>query len=223
MSRGHLVYRLALHAYPASYRAERGEEILSTLLDARGEGTLPEPREVAALVAGGLRQRAAISPGGRARSWRSGALLAAYVLATVNAAVALLGVIQEQRLRWSVDFGVPGFGPRLDVLGLVITPWFAAFAVTALATLVLLAIGARRAAAACALAGFAVQAFELLRTPHTAVPGGHFAVYAWTNSSSLPREPSQWLPASLLLAGLIVVAGAPTRRPVRARVALAVA
>ncbi len=59
------------------------------------------------------------SPAGGAGSWRSGALLAAYVLATVNAAVALLGVIQEQRLGWSIDFGVPGFGPRLDVLGLV--------------------------------------------------------------------------------------------------------
>jgi len=96
----------------------------------------------------------------------------------VNAAVALLGVIQEQRLRWSIDFGLPGFGPRLDVLGLAITPWFAAFAITAIATLVMLAAGARRAAAACAVAGFATQVFEFVRTPHTSAPGGHYAVYA---------------------------------------------
>jgi len=80
MSRRHLAYRLALLAYPLSYRAERGDEILSTLVDACGERRLPDVREVAALVADGLGRRTAIRPSGRAVQWRSGALLAAYAL-----------------------------------------------------------------------------------------------------------------------------------------------
>ena len=52
--------RLPLRAYPASYRRERGEEIISTLLDATPEGrSWPSSRDVRALVIGGLRTRAA--------------------------------------------------------------------------------------------------------------------------------------------------------------------
>ena len=52
--------RRLLRAYPAGYRAERGEEILGTLLESAPDGrTRPGRREVAALVLGGLRVRAA--------------------------------------------------------------------------------------------------------------------------------------------------------------------
>jgi hypothetical protein len=51
--------RWLLHAYPASYRAERGEEILGTLLENAAPGmTWPTRREARALVLGGLRVRA---------------------------------------------------------------------------------------------------------------------------------------------------------------------
>jgi hypothetical protein len=42
-----------------------------------------------------------------------------------NLAVALLGLLQEQRLASSLDWDARAFGPRLDLLGLAVSPWFA--------------------------------------------------------------------------------------------------
>jgi hypothetical protein len=52
--------RILLLAYPASYRRERGEEILGTLLETTPkERTWPAPRDIRALVVSGLRARGA--------------------------------------------------------------------------------------------------------------------------------------------------------------------
>ena len=52
-------YRRLLHAYPAWYRRERGEEMLDTLLTAAPHGrTWPSLRDSGALILGGLRVRA---------------------------------------------------------------------------------------------------------------------------------------------------------------------
>jgi hypothetical protein len=52
--------RVLLRAYPAVYRRVRGEEIIGTLLEATPIGrTWPRPRDVRALVTGGLKARAA--------------------------------------------------------------------------------------------------------------------------------------------------------------------
>ena len=49
-----------LRAYPAAYRRERGEEIISTLLEATpAERTWPRPRDARALIVGGVKARAA--------------------------------------------------------------------------------------------------------------------------------------------------------------------
>src|SRR4029453_15144235 len=51
-------YRGLLFAYSPAYRAERGEEIVATLLDLAGPGRrTPNLAEAADLIAGGLRQR----------------------------------------------------------------------------------------------------------------------------------------------------------------------
>ena len=56
--------RLLLRAYPASYRRDRGEEILGTLIEATPRGRQwPLARDVRALVIGGLRARAAQNRG----------------------------------------------------------------------------------------------------------------------------------------------------------------
>lgn len=53
--------RLLLRAYPPDYREDRGEEIVDTLLQATPDGrTWPLPRDVRAIVAGGLRARTAL-------------------------------------------------------------------------------------------------------------------------------------------------------------------
>ena len=52
--------QLLLRAYPAAYRAPRGEEIIGTLLEATAPGrSWPVLRDVRCLLAGGLRARAA--------------------------------------------------------------------------------------------------------------------------------------------------------------------
>jgi hypothetical protein len=50
--------RRLLRAYPADYRAERGDEIIDTLIEAHPDRTRPTVRDAVALVAGGLRVRA---------------------------------------------------------------------------------------------------------------------------------------------------------------------
>ena len=63
-SEGRLVRRARwlLRAYPAAYRANRGEEIIGTLLEAVPPGRdWPSSRETVALVAAGLRARRAAS------------------------------------------------------------------------------------------------------------------------------------------------------------------
>ncbi|MFI5952808.1 hypothetical protein [Cryptosporangium sp. NPDC051539] len=50
-------YRRLLRAYPAAYRAARGDELVDTYLDTTGTGRhRPTPRDAADVLAGGLRQ-----------------------------------------------------------------------------------------------------------------------------------------------------------------------
>ncbi len=51
--------RLLLRAYPAAYRRERGEEMIGTLLETTPDRAWPRLQDVRALVAGGLKARAA--------------------------------------------------------------------------------------------------------------------------------------------------------------------
>jgi hypothetical protein len=54
--------RLLLRLYPVGYRAERGEEIIGTLLEVTPEGrTWPLPRDIRGLAVGGLRARSALN------------------------------------------------------------------------------------------------------------------------------------------------------------------
>lgn len=86
--RAQRAYRACLHAYPAAYRAEFGPEMLATLVDANGPASL-SLREMASLVRGGVRQRAAAAhaggPAATAVSALRGALVAAslFTLLTV--------------------------------------------------------------------------------------------------------------------------------------------
>ncbi len=225
MTAAERAYRAALAAYPAGYRAARGEEMLGTLLETSGDRRLPDLREIASVVTDGYRRRVLASVGPARGAARAGALWGAQALAVLTAAVAIAGVMREDHLAGSLP---PALGPHLHVLGLAIGLWFGAFAATAVATLVALAASARRAALAFSLAGVGVQAWEVALAPAGGFPGtdGHFAVYAWTNASSLPREPWHWLLPSLLLPACIALSGprqAPGARGRAAWVALALA
>jgi len=101
-------YRLALRAYPASYRRERGLEILTTILDG-GEERWPRPRELAAVVADGVRRRGRLAAGGtRAESLRAGERLAVFAwlwpLAVINASRTLYPAIGAEWIGGGVDW-----------------------------------------------------------------------------------------------------------------------
>lgn len=57
-------YRLAVLAYPSSYREARGRELLATLADGDDDRGGPSTREAAALAYSGLQQRAGIAVSG---------------------------------------------------------------------------------------------------------------------------------------------------------------
>jgi hypothetical protein len=88
--------RLLLRFYPPTYRAHRGEEILDTLLETTRPGRgWPPAREMASLIAGGVRARRAanLSQGLRASLRHVGILAAAMIM--VQDPTALLGAISQ--------------------------------------------------------------------------------------------------------------------------------
>lgn len=85
--------RALLLAYPATYRRERGEEMLSTLLETNSGRAWPMPRDTLALVLGGLRSRSEQDRRGTVTDLRLAALLGCSIfLSTVAASYASQGL-----------------------------------------------------------------------------------------------------------------------------------
>lgn len=80
MSGAERSYRIALYAFPKQYREERGEEVVTTILEG-GDGWRPRLRELVGLFFAGIGQRS-IAAGGvkTAGSVRAGLRLGAYLL-----------------------------------------------------------------------------------------------------------------------------------------------
>lgn len=101
MSEGRLERRARwlLRAYPAAYRADRGEEIIGTLLEAVPPSRdWPPSREIVALVAAGLRaRRAANLRQGLAASLRQVAVAGAAVYLVQLSALGLGAVVWSAR------------------------------------------------------------------------------------------------------------------------------
>jgi hypothetical protein len=83
-------YTWLLLAYPPAYRAERGEEILTALLDEAEPGQrFPSLHQAVALLLGGVEQRAkAAAAAGPSRLWFDGLHLGVLLLVLVNLADA---------------------------------------------------------------------------------------------------------------------------------------
>ena len=206
MTASERIYRAALAAYPPDYRATRGDEVLGTILEATEGRRFPDLREVVGLLADGHRRRVLASFTPAHGGLRAGAAWAAVALAILTAALAAVGIVREDHLAGSLP---PALAPHVHVVGMALSPWFAAFAITAAGALVALAASARRTALALSAAGALLQVWEAQLGPSAGFAGthGHFAVYAWTNVSTLPREPWHWLAPSLLLPACILIAG----------------
>lgn len=198
------VYRVALRAYPARYRAAREEEILSTLLEGQGKRVLPRAHELLALVRAGLgeRNRGDLARGGWA--WRGLGSLAV-PLTSVNAAVALAGLW----VAWSLPNG-PG-------------RWWPVFAALAVTLAIAAAVRLTRVATALGLANLALVGFDALTmtrndwqaAPHLRLlehyPASGVPVPmssarlgsgpAFTEpSASVPSNPSELVPFAVVLA-----------------------
>ncbi len=216
MTAAERTYRLALRAYPAAYRAERGPEILATLAEMQGDRRSPEARQVVALIAGGVRAREAATTGGTtAGMWAEGSRLAAFVLLLLAALRSMYVVAADI---WFSQFGMAhGFTPAfaMSMTGLarttaaVMFPWLAAVA---------LCRGRTRLAIAGAVASFAlfftrsmpalgsgvafVQAIALAEAILLAAPIGLLWVAQRRPGRTAPRYSPAWLLVPPLLAVL---------------------
>jgi hypothetical protein len=106
--------RLLLHAYPATYRLERGDEMIATLLETTPGGqTWPRPRDIRALAVGGLRARAAQN-----RRLSTAANLRVAVMAGVS--MYLVMIAAEYLGTWVIDPGPLRYEWRAMAVGLLI-------------------------------------------------------------------------------------------------------
>lgn len=101
--------RLLLLAYPASYRRDRGEEIMGTLLEATPDGRKrPMMRDAQALILGGLRARAAQNRGlSTAANLRFGVFLGVAFFLSLHA----FGYVDDFVTSKLGPTGVPYYGP----------------------------------------------------------------------------------------------------------------
>jgi hypothetical protein len=183
-----------LRAYPPSYRAEHGDEVIGTLLDASPRGrNWPAPREAWSLVAGGLRARAAAN--------RQQPAVGSIRLTLLLAAVLWLTWEPYQVLS---SFDVSPLGRALSILGMLLVsvtiaaPWFAPRPVV-----VLLAVGT---AVALGLVYHHIdQTIRLIYLAPNIVPPIVLAVTAAAGSAR-PSRAWLWLPGGLVAASILMYA-----------------
>ena len=195
--------RWLLGLYPATYRLERGEEIIGTLLDASDDRAWPRLREVRALAVGGMKARAVQN-----RQRTTSANLRVAVMAGLSMCLSLWVAMY-------LDGAVQGFVPN-SVQPAGWTDWLSA--VTALlvgATVVLAWTGPRVGVLAGALAASAgVVSFGLVIAGPAAVLGPRLVqVLALVGLAALaPRagHPSRhwlWLPGVIMVSSLLLETG----------------
>jgi hypothetical protein len=193
---------LACRAFPRDHRARSSDEAVDTAVLASRGSTLGGLREALSLVGAGLRQRLRSESG---RSVQDGVRLLACVLALVNLAVALAGVILvSQPLRIANGFGGPPMQP------FVVDWWWIVFTAAAAGIVLGLVLGNRRLAVAAGMANLALVGYDALFLVNgTDWFSGHLAAFTYGQQSAFPGG-RHWLPAAVVLA--LATAAAPLRR-----------
>ncbi|WP_213456865.1 hypothetical protein [Rhizomonospora bruguierae] len=115
-------YRRLIRAYPARYRADRGEEIVATYLEgAAPDQRWPSPADVADVLVAGGRERLGIAG---ATGLLPGARLAAVTALALCGALAVVYLpLETQRPQW---WFTPTVGPFSTVGGPIWLAWLAA-------------------------------------------------------------------------------------------------
>ncbi len=193
--------RLLLRAYPPGYRADRGEEIVATLLEGSPPGrNWPAPREVISVAVAGLRVRAV---GNRQQPVRT-SLRLTLILAAVLWLVRTLA-----QLPWLVHLSLLGLTLSLVVGPLIAAaiaaPWVAPRRVTVLL------------AAACMLAlGLAYYHANHHASLVDLVPAVIPPLALAAATAAGPARPPRawlWLPAGLAAASALYYAHDAVRNP----------
>jgi ElaB/YqjD/DUF883 family membrane-anchored ribosome-binding protein len=202
----------ACRAFPRDHRARSSDEVVDTAVLASRGSTLGGLREALSLVGAGLGQRLGSES---ARSVQDGVRLLAGVLAVVNLAVALAGVILvSQPLLIYNGFGGPPMQPY------VMDWWWVAFTAAAAGIVLGLVLGNRRLAVGAAIANLGLITYDALFLVNGTVWfSGHLAAFTYGQPLAFPAG-RHWLPAAIVLA--LATAAAPLRRLPLARLPLAV-
>ncbi|HUZ98902.1 MAG TPA: hypothetical protein VMU74_06040 [Gaiellaceae bacterium] len=194
--------RLACCAFPSGHRARQSDEVVDTALLAVDGSAWRGAREALSLVAAGMEQRLRAECH---RSVRDGFTPLAVVLAVVNLAVALSGVLlAADRLPLYNNAGRPPNYP------FVVDWWWIAFTAAAAAIVLGLVLGNRRLAVAAGIANLALVGYDALFLVNgTDWFSGHLAVFTYGQPLAFPVG-RHWLPAAIVLA--LATAAAPLRR-----------
>jgi hypothetical protein len=192
--------RWLLRAYPAAYRADRGEEIIGTLLEAVPPGRdWPPPREAIALVAAGLHAR-------RAANLRLGlaASLRQVVVAGAGVYLVQLPALELGAVAW--------FARRGHLQGLFWEYEWLYYALGLLALVVLAAawsgrrwlVAAGAAAAVCAAVSFTVirQEWDLMVVLADFIGAPVVVFLLFARRKERPPASLLWLPGLALAVAL---------------------
>lgn len=197
---------LACRAFPPEHRARLSDEVIDTAVLAADGSRARVARETFSLVVAGAVERCRAE---RHRSVRDGVRLLAGVLAVVNLAVAVAGVILAAQF-------LPVYHSCLAVAAcepmqpFVVDWWWIAFVAAAAAVVLGLALGNRLLATGAAMANLGLIAYDalVLVDPQEWFTG-HLGVFGYAQQNAFPVS-RYWLPAAIVLA--FAIAAAPQRR-----------
>jgi hypothetical protein len=195
MSRLESRCRWLLRAYPNPYRADRGEEILGTLLEAApADRSWPPARDAWSLITGGLRVRAARN--------RQLPLAANLRLAGLLAAALQLGQSVASYLDYAIHRGTYYQMPALSAA------LFAVCAVGACLAITSAWLWRRSVTVSLAMAVAAASALACIKAPYLGLLfdgrliGPPLALAALAMGKARPPRCWLWMPGAFLIAGL---------------------
>jgi len=206
----------ACRAFPRDHRARRSDEVVDTALLAANGSASRAAREAVSLLVAGLRERL------RAESRhavRDGLVPLAWLLATVNLAIALGGITLGVHPPPYPD--IPGLGPFAGTFRspYVLDWWWIAFAVAAAGVVLGLVLGSRRLAVGAALANVGIVAYDAVVVANGSPYDGrgHLNLFTYFQAPAFPGG-REWFAAAAVL--VLATAAAPLRRLPLVRVPL---
>jgi hypothetical protein len=203
--RGLLVF--SCRAFPPDHRARNSDEVVDTAMLAADGSSWRTAREAASLVVAGARQRLRAES---SRSLRDGCALLAGVLALVNLAVAVAGIVLC--VHPPRPAGVPPGVPYELASPYAIDWWWIAFAVAAAGIVLGLVLGNRLLAAGAAFANLGLVGYDAIYLADNSLQDGRGNLDVFTKlrpTLSYPAE-RQWLSVAIVL--VLATAAAPRRR-----------